>query len=339
MPGRTDATLGDRTDLAGGKPILSIIVVVYKMRRQAMNTLKSLTIEYQFGAKIQDYEVLVVENSSVENLDPAEVEALGENFHYTLRDEKRPTPVYAANEGMADAKGDYIALMIDGARMLSPGVIKHTLAALRVFPEGIVATPGFHIGEQDQRYSVDAGHDENTEQAMLDSIDWFSHGYRLFDISLFSLANDKGYFHPLLESNCIVFSRQLYEKVEGLHEGFQNPGGGCVNLDFYRQLALEPDSTLVVLAGEGSFHQYHGGVTTMQHDELDSMLQSHHDELHRIRGAYYKAVRKEPVIFGAITRHSLSYLEYSSRLGIKRMSRFASMGEPPWDFKFSKHST
>ncbi|MEM8498533.1 MAG: glycosyltransferase [Pseudomonadota bacterium] len=320
-------------------PILSIVVIVYKMRRQAMNTLKSLTSEYQFDTSVCDYEVLVVENSSQENLDEAEVLALGDNFHYQLREEHRPTPVYAANEGMATARGQYIALMIDGARMLSPGVIKHTLAALRAYPGGIVATPGFHIGEQDQRYSVDAGHDENTEQAMLDSIDWFAHGYRLFDISLFSLANDKGYFHPLLESNCIVFSRKLYEEVGGMHEGFQNPGGGCVNLDFYRQLALEPDSTLIVLAGEGSFHQYHGGVTTMQHDELDSMLQSHHDELKRIRGEYYKAVRKEPVIFGAITRHSLSYLEYSSRLGIKRMARFAGMGESPWDFKFSQQRT
>lgn len=280
-----------------------------------------------------------MENSSVENLDADAVHALGENFRYILRAEHRPTPVYAANEGMAKAKGQNIALMIDGARMLSPGVIKHTLAAFRAYPNALVATPGFHIGEQDQRYSVDAGHNEETEQAMLDSIEWFTNGYGLFDISLFSLANDKGYFHPLLESNCIVFSRQMYEKVGGLHEGFQNPGGGCVNLDFYRQLALQPDSPLVVLAGEGSFHQYHGGVTTMQHEELDSMLQGHHDELKQIRGEYYKAVRKEPVIFGAITRHSLAYLEYSCRLGIKRMRRFAGMNEPPWDFQFREYDS
>ncbi len=322
----------DKNMSSANPTILSIVVVVYKMRRQAMNTLRSLTTAYQHGTVSENYEVIVVENNSDQNLDAKEVEALGRQFHYVLRQEHRPTPVYAANEGMAAAKGKYIALMVDGARMLSPGVIKNALAAIRAYPNAIVATPGFHIGEQDQRYSIDAGHDEVTEQAMLDGIDWFENGYRLFDISLFSLANDKGYFHPLLESNCIIFNRATYEAVGGLHEGFQNPGGGCVNLDFYRQLALQPQTPLVILAGEGSFHQYHGGVTTMQHEELESMLQGHHDELKNIRGEYYKAVRKEPIIFGAITRHSLPYLEYSCAWGIKRFARFAGMSEPAWQF-------
>ena len=68
-------------------PRLSVIVIVHRMRAQAMNTLYSLCPDYQHKVASKDYEVLVVENESAENLDAAEVTALGENFHYHLRAE------------------------------------------------------------------------------------------------------------------------------------------------------------------------------------------------------------------------------------------------------------
>lgn len=310
---------------------LSVVVIVYKMPRQAMNTLKSLTPAYQQGVEPGDYEVIVVENQSSAELNPVEVAELGPNFRYVHRAETRPTPVYASNHGLAEARGEHICFMIDGARMLSPRVLRYSLDALAMNPRSLVATPGYHIGEQDQKFSTEAAHDEALEIELLKGIDWFNHGYRLFDISCFSGANDKGFFHPLMESNCIAFHRTLLDTVGGLHEGYQTPGGGSVNLDFYRQLALLEDSPLVILAGEGSFHQFHGGVTTMQQSDLDDVLQSHRDEMKRIRGSYYKAVRKEPHIYGVLSSHSTRFMHESTLRGESRYKRFARSDEDAWD--------
>ena len=52
-------------------PKLSIIVVVYCMSRQAMNTLYSLSVRYQQNVSESDYEILVMENLSADNLDPS----------------------------------------------------------------------------------------------------------------------------------------------------------------------------------------------------------------------------------------------------------------------------
>lgn len=316
---------------SSGSVALSIVVIVYKMRSQAMNTLRSLSASYQQGVAPEDYEVLVVENSSGEQLLAEEVSALGDNFRYLLRDESRPTPVYASNEGFAQARGEHIAFMIDGARMLSPRVVRGTLDALRTYPNALVATPGYHIGEQDQKFSSDNQHDEHHEEELLVSIDWRQNGYRLFDISCFSGANDKGFFHPLMESNCIAFHRRLLDTVGGLHDGYQTPGGGSVNLDFYRQLALQSNTELVILAGEGCFHQYHGGITTMQQDDLEEILRSHREEMKSIRGSYYSAVRKEPIIFGPISSHSLAFMQLSCESGLRRFQRLRKLDERAWN--------
>lgn len=315
------------------EPLLSVVVVVYKMPRQAMNTLLSLNVPYQQGVEVKDYEVLVVENESSDMLNGAEVEALGPQYRYIRRSELRPTPVYAANEGLQAASAKRICFLIDGARMLSPRVLKYSLDGLRMYPKALVATPGYHIGEQDQKFSSEMQHDEQSEARLLESIDWQNAGYKLFDVSCFSGANDKGFFHPLMESNCIAFDRELLDTVGGLHEGYQTPGGGSVNLDFYRQLALLESSPLLVLAGEGSFHQYHGGVTTMQQDDLEQILQSHRDEMKRIRGSYYQAVRKEPILFGAITSHSMTFMDASCDRGLARYQRLRKLGEQAWHFK------
>lgn len=67
---------------AAQKPMLSIIVIVYDMPCQAMNTLFSLALPYQKNVTEQDYEVIVVENRSAHCLDAAAVAALGSQFRY-----------------------------------------------------------------------------------------------------------------------------------------------------------------------------------------------------------------------------------------------------------------
>ena len=311
-------------------PRLSIIVVVYKMKRQAMNTLYSLSPRYQHGCSEHDYEVLVMENHSTDNLDAQAIDQLGGNFRSFLRNDNRPTPVYAVNEGIEHSQGSHICLMIDGARMVTPGLIRQTLDLIRALPAALVCAPGYHIGEQDQKHHLDSGHDEAREINLLDNINWPENGYDLFRIACFSGANSHGFFHPLMESNCMTCSRESLLHIGGAHLGFQTPGGGSVNLDIYRNLAILPDSQLFILAGEGSFHQFHGGVTTTQDDELEAILASHREEMKRIRGDYYSAALREPIIYGQIPRYAHPFLVESSIRAVKRFRRFANQGQAPW---------
>jgi hypothetical protein len=311
-------------------PRLSVIVVVYRMRRQAMNTLFSLSTAYQREVSADEYEVIVLENGSDQNLDPAAVRALGDNFHYVLRDEARPTPVYAVNEGISMARAEHVCLMVDGARLLSPRVLALTLAALVINPASLVAIPGYHIGETDHRHSASTQYDEAVEAALLASIDWQADGYRLFEVSIFSGANPHGLLHPLMESNCLTAPLRRLREFGGAHEGFQTPGGGAFNLDIYRGLALQQDLQLFVLPGEGSFHQYHGGVTTMEREDLDQMLAAFRREYQAVRGEPYVAARREPTLFGPVTSHALPFVQATVAGGRKRFRRFAHAGQPPW---------
>ena len=47
-----------------------------------------------------------------------------------------------------------------------------------------------------------------------------------------------------------------------MDKNFDLPGGGFVNLDFYKRASDSEGATPVQLICEGSFHQIHGGTTT-----------------------------------------------------------------------------
>ena len=113
-------------------PLLSIIVIAYDMPRQAFNTLLSFAPDYQQDVDADDYEVVIVENRSARNMDAASIEKLPGNFRYFIREEKGVSPAAAINFAVGVAKGKYIGLLIDGARMVTPGVVRHALMALAV---------------------------------------------------------------------------------------------------------------------------------------------------------------------------------------------------------------
>ena len=57
-------------------PKVSVIVIAYRMASQLQNTLLTLAPGYQRGVSAEDYEVIVLENDSGENLPTEQVEAL-----------------------------------------------------------------------------------------------------------------------------------------------------------------------------------------------------------------------------------------------------------------------
>src|SRR5690606_23724206 len=118
------------------------------------------------------------ENRSPNNLCEQEVLKLGNNFKYFLRDETGVSPVPAVNFAYEQARGNIIGLIIDGARMVTPRVIEYALLAFHMSNDALVMVPGYHLGEQDQKFHRDSGHSEAKEIDQLKELRWQENGYR-----------------------------------------------------------------------------------------------------------------------------------------------------------------
>lgn len=313
-------------------PLLSIIVIAYDMPRQALNTLISLAPDYQQGVAAEDYEVIVVENRSRRNMDAEAIARLPGNFRYFLRDEPGVSPAAAINFGFGQARGQYVGLMIDGARMVTPGVVSYALMAFRMLPEAMVVVPGYHLGESEQQFHLTHGYSEEAEQRLLAEIGWPdpANGYGLFDISCWSGANPHGYFHPFMESNCLFMSSAVFREIGRADERFDLPGGGALNLYIYRKAAMHPRTQSVMLVGEGSFHQLHGGVTTSEVEGRDALLKRQSDQLCDLLGEPFRSPTVEPILLGQVKAPSLRYLERSVARGQDRVRRCAARNEDPF---------
>lgn len=298
---------------------LSIVVIVYAMGREAPRTLRSLALPYQRGIAAEDYEVLVVENGSPEPLDAAAVEALGPGFSYHRLPPGDPSPVAALNHGLSLARGEMVGILIDGARLVTPGLLAHALLALRLAEHPIVAVPGFHLGSELQGQALPKGYGPEAEDALLASIGWPADGYRLFEISVFAGSSKEGWFRPMAESNALFLPRDRVAELGGYDLRFRSPGGGLANLDFYRRACALPDARLVVLLGEGTFHQVHGGVTTRSPEEgAPSHWERLHGEYMEIKGEPFVLPQLEPLYLGSLPPAVLPKIEWSCRFARER---------------------
>lgn len=293
---------------------LSVIVVFHDMAREAGRTLHTLSAAYQRGVTATDYEVIALDAGSSPPLSAELVAGQGPNFRL-VRAARSLSPVAAVNAAAQDAAGDAIALCIDGARMLSPGVIGGMLAGLRLFPDPVVATLAWHLGPKLQNDSVLEGYNQAAEDRLLETVNWRGDGYELFRISVLAGSSAYGWFRPIGESNCLAVSRAAWDALGGLDERFQAAGGGLVNLDFYRQ-ACDRASDLVLLLGEGTFHQFHGGVATNVPRDRHP-FETFHAEYIAIRGGPFAAPTRKAVFLGRVPPQALPFLAHSAAAAIE----------------------
>ncbi|RLQ21162.1 glycosyltransferase [Seongchinamella sediminis] len=310
------------------RPRLSVVVVAYRMPTQLQRTLHTLSTAYQRNVSQEDYEVIVVENSSDQNLDEHTLEQLPANFRYFLRDESSPTPVHALNFGFEQARGEYLGIMIDGAHMVTPRVIEHALACFRAHPNCLVAIPVHHLGPQEQHISTREGYNSDEQDRLLASVDWRQDGYELFRISVWCSAHSRGFMQPISESNCYFVPRQNLAAIGYADTSFDYEGGGAINLHMFRALGLFPGSSYVLLHGEASFHQFHGGVTSNETREqvVDKFFQQLSDHW---RGQY-RALTREPLFYGSISPQAQALVTVASRFGERRAKRLGDMGKALW---------
>jgi glycosyltransferase involved in cell wall biosynthesis len=243
-------------------PKLSVVVVCYEMAAQIRNTLQSLLPPYQRNISIDEYEIILMDNGSAKTLDEG-TRKISPNLDYIYLspNESSPSPAGAMNRGVALSRAPLLCLMIDGARLVTPGVLSWGIRLVELAPRAMVEVRGWHLGPKWQPESVMEGYDHEEERHLLQAIGWPENGYRLWEIAASTPQVSRGYADPAPESNCIFLSRDLFFETGGFDERSREPGGGLVNLDFFSR-AVATAGCVFTLLGEGTFHQVHGGAAT-----------------------------------------------------------------------------
>jgi len=243
-------------------PKLSVVVACYEMAAQIKNTLQSLLPPYQRNISTGDYEIILMDNGSAKMLDER-TRKISPNLDYIYLspNESSPSPAPAMNRGVALARAPRLCLMIDGARLLTPGVLSWGMRLLELSPRAMVEVRGWHLGPKWQPESVMDGYDHEEERRLLQAIGWPENGYRLWEVAASTPQVSRGYADPAPESNCIFLSRDLFFETGGFDERSRTPGGGLVNLDFFSR-AVATAGCVFTLLGEGTFHQVHRGAAT-----------------------------------------------------------------------------
>ncbi|MGY9047554.1 hypothetical protein P775_00390 [Puniceibacterium antarcticum] len=242
---------------------LSIIVIFHDMKREAARTLYSLSTAYQRDVDPEAYEVIAVDNGSTEPLTHEFVASFGPQFQLIRHETQSVSPVEAVNLGVEAARGNAVAIIIDGARMATPGLVGYTLHALGLGTFPVVYALAWHLGPDVQNKTVPEGYNQATEDALLEKSRWREDGYALFDISTLAQSSGDGFLGKVPpEFSWVALPRDLFDTLGGYDIRFQTPGGGLVNHHFRDRALSHPGITLVALLGEGLFHQVHGGVAT-----------------------------------------------------------------------------
>jgi glycosyltransferase involved in cell wall biosynthesis len=298
----------------GRPPTISVVVVAYDMARELPRTLRSLSPAHQRDIKADEYEVIVVDNGSSQPVDPLLVARFGGCIRLERIDPAPPSPARAANHGLRQADGDLVGLVVDGARMASPGLLAEARRAAGLAARPVVTAPAFHLGPVQHMQAAEAAYDQREEDRLLTESGWEADGYRLFEISTPAASWGRGLFGPAGESSSLFCPGATWDELGGLDERFALPGGGLVNHDLYRRACALEGVELIVLLGEGTFHQFHGGAATTRRHSWDEMAA----EYRAITGAAHRPPDNPPLYVGPARRTLLPLIERSARQAINR---------------------
>jgi hypothetical protein len=213
--------------------MLSVVVNFYNNRREAMNTLHSLTRAYQRDAGAIEFEVIALDHGSSQPLEEADVRAFGPEFQYRFIETKLVSPAAAINAACRAARGDHLLVVIDGAHILSPGIYSLAQRAFVQFASPFVASVSFHLGPKQQNESVIEGYNQQVEDGLLARSGWRDNGYRLYTIAGAFADPGMGWFGCAFEAGCFGIGKDEYLALGGFDERFVARGGGLVALDFF----------------------------------------------------------------------------------------------------------
>ncbi len=272
------------------RPLFTIIVNFYNMRREAERTLTSLSRAYQQGIGKLRYEVICIDNGSSPPLDSKWIRSFGPEFRLMRPSAPSPSPCRAINEAARQAKGRYLAIMIDGAHVLTPGVFREVWDAFTDTPDAVVALRQWFVGG-DQRWLSSVGYTRDQEDILFNKIGWPEDGYRLFKIGTPIWESPNHWLDGMIESNCLFVPRAIFRRVGGMDERFTEPGAGYANLDLFKRTVSAVSEPVIALLGEASFHQFHDGTTTNVSDaQKETRVRGYENHYSRLKNERFVGV-------------------------------------------------
>ena len=200
---------------------ISVVVAAYDMRRELPRTVRSLSPPYQTGIEPPKTEIIVVDNGSSEPVEAEWFEGISADLKILRFPPGNLSPCHAINAGVAASEGALVSVLIDGARMASPGLLARAREAMRVADDIFVATMGFHLGPEPQQLSLTKGYGPEVEDRLLAEIGWPGDGYRLFEICARGQSYANGVLSDFPETAAFMMHRSELPSDRRLSRGFQ----------------------------------------------------------------------------------------------------------------------
>ena len=98
---------------------LSIILICFNMQREIIRTIQSFLKPYQIGVNDKQIEIIVIDSGSDALPDLSQ---FGDKVKLVPFKSQHPSPVEAVNHGIKIAASNLVGVLIDGARMVTPGM-------------------------------------------------------------------------------------------------------------------------------------------------------------------------------------------------------------------------
>ncbi|HJN34175.1 MAG TPA: hypothetical protein QF700_08670 [Prochlorococcus sp.] len=266
---------------------LSIIVGSYELTHQISNTLTS--IFSALSQTVLSAEIIIADNSkNFKTIDSHIVKSCNVDV---IDFSQLDIPIHASmNLAVQRTSGDYLCLMIDGARIWSPNIIRDVDPYLS--QHNVVHVPNYQLGPDYQMYgNHDAASFKNENKLLIDCGWPFLNTRQLIDLSF--LEPHAGIGPTIFESNCLFLSRKMWDEINGYDLQFKRKDGGFASADLLSRL-IEHNCNLKILPDAGTFHQFHYGTTTSSPLQTRTALKEMTLEYFKIRAKPPKRHRVSP---------------------------------------------
>ncbi|TXN71797.1 glycosyltransferase, partial [Methylobacterium sp. WL8] len=250
------------------------------------------------------YEIIIIDNGSSCPYDINDIKENNPNTRDSTMIISTKSPISALIHGIAISRGDTVCAFIDAARIASPNLLKLGIMACESSGNVVSGALSYHIGHEPQNISVKKGYNQSIEDSLIALTRWEKDGYELFDISSYDPSSRFGFYSCPAETNSLFMSKEMWSESGGFDSAFVGPGGGLANLDLWKRVCDNRAYKVIMLLGEGTFHQFHGGITT---NSLVDNWVNLHDEYLNIRGEPYSTPSIVPFQLGIPNSRAIAF--------------------------------